>query len=188
MVQTKRLVGVVFLLIIVILLTTWGIRLAQNQAITNTLIPFTNTCVFVAEDFNSPHIPIEPTCSYIIGGSSDITFEERILGTALPVSEQTFGGWEVTGDKVRCLITKTSDFQDNPIDEFFQLISGLQTRPLKDLNADQIVNCFNNIIFDVDEWDLVQEQDFVILFDVLDGSSDEDIGKRKIITFMFRGQ
>ncbi len=194
MVQTKRLVGVVFLLIIVILITTWGIRLAQNQAISNPLIPFTNTCVFFQEDFNSDRVPIEPTCSYIVVGKVDdvldgfpenkIVYSEVILGTSLPVSEQRFGGWEVAGDRVRCLITQVNDFQDNPIDEFIQLISGLQTLPLKDLQADQIVNCFDFIRFNADEWEF-EELDFVVLFDSLEGSIDPE--NRKVITFRFKG-
>ena len=194
MVQTKRLVGVVILLIIVILITTWGIRLAQNQAISTQLIPFTNTCVFFQESFNSDRVPIEPTCSYVVVGMVDdvldgfpinqIVFSEVNFGIGLPVSEQRFVGWEVAGDRVRCLITQVDDFQDNPIDEFFQLISGLQTLPLKDLQADQIVNCFDFIRFNADEWEF-EELDFVVLFDSLEGSIDPE--NRKVITFMFRG-
>ena len=177
MVQKKRLVAVVILLIIVILITTWGIRLAQNQAISTQLIPSFNTCVFFAKDFNSMPIPIESTCTYFVGGHDFINLKEVIFGTALPVSEQRFGGWEITGDRVSCQITQTSDFQDNPIDEFSNLISGLMTLPLKNLLANQIVNCKDTAFFEVEFWELIEEPPTEFR---------SDIGER--VTFKVRGQ
>lgn len=151
-----KLIATVAIVVVIVFVTDFFIGQSQFHTTSNDIIPKTNTCVFTSnlELLNDPNIPVNRECSYEKGGDVMITSFDFT---------QTGGkkGFDIQGDDVKCIITSGLSGDIDFIDTISAFIRGV---PLKDINTDQNVSCFNSISFLLDDWLVIEDSQERITF------------------------